>query len=170
MLKNFEGRHCSLKPVKSHLSILEKGLLFCSLHWMVSRNISIAFYLPKRFRPGRQAKNFESVTMMGSVTTVFPLLISYRVATLLSGVGIVETKHLRNLRILNCDCLLFVSLAVVPTFVFCGQNGRELGMFQMQCLQMCMVFVKQWFWLMGILCSRRGEIRNCSYRKCFKTK
>lgn len=64
---------------------------------------------------------------MGTVPTPTEL------AALANGLGVVETKHLRNLRTLNCDCHLFVSLAVVPTLVLCEQDGRELGMFYLQC-------------------------------------
>lgn len=40
--------------------------------------MSIAFQLPKRFRPGREAEDFESVTKMDTVTTVSKLLVPYR--------------------------------------------------------------------------------------------
>lgn len=53
-------------------------------------------------------------------------------AALVSDLGDVEIKHLRNLRALNCDSQLFATLAVVPLFVLGRPAGREVGVLHLQ--------------------------------------
>lgn len=65
------------------------------------------------------------------VYMLFTSLSTEHVA-LLSDLG-VEIKHLRNLRTLNCDCQLFVTLAVTSFLVMGRQHGREVGVFHLQC-------------------------------------
>lgn len=102
---------------------------------MISRNMSVAFSCPRGLDLRGKVKDFESVTKAGTGPAVYTLFTSLSTehAALVSDLGVVEIKHLRNLRTLNCACQLFATRAFVPLLVLGRQDGRELGVFHLQC-------------------------------------